>query len=319
MFTRKMVLIIAGVFALIAIVSVIFLSSKKNTPVVTDNGQDAGTTTQNGGVSKVNPSPTTDGRNFTVKQDPAQPFTSVNPRGVEPNVVVAKPGKFQDYSKAVADGSIPDQDGLYHQVVDPNFNPRASASLNVSDTSFLQDNFPTAPAVIAGNTQGQLALNNTDPLATIDHSNDSTVIPTIPNFNGPTFRLGQDSSANFNSYLSSLSDTTKTFDIIYGNQIGQVLANDNVSQLNAAKAKVLGIMDAMSKLTVPPKFLGLAQSYYQGYQISKDLIDDQIGTTGSNRYTVVNAASKLTLDVKRFSDSIGFINSDINIAARLSQ
>lgn len=315
-----MILIIAGVFALIAIVSVVLLSSKKNTTTTTDNTQNNGATTGSGGVTTTTPSPTTTGRDFVVRQDPAQPFTSLNPRGVEPLVVkTSTSGKFQDYNKAVADGLIPDQDGLYHQVVDPNYDPRKTASLDISDTTFLQNNYPDAAAVVAGQTPGQIALNNSDPIVTVNNSNVSSTIQLVPNFSGPSFKQGSSNQSDMTAYLNALSNATKPFDIVYDNKLQNIFSTDNISDLNAAKAQVQSVMDNMAKLTVPAKFLGLAQAYYQGYQVARDLIDDTIGTSGSNQAGVLAAATRMTTDVNRFSQVSDWITNDINIAARLSQ
>ncbi|MDB4940407.1 MAG: hypothetical protein JWO40_832 [Candidatus Doudnabacteria bacterium] len=316
-------IIVGGIVLLIAVLSFVFLSSKKAPTTPIDNTQTNGTTTNgNGGVTTVIPSTTTGGRDFVVKEDPSQPFASVKPRGPEPVVKPTTNTKFQDYNKAVADGLIPDQNGLYNQVVSANYDPTKNQNTDytLSQDQFVNTYYPDAKQYIAGQTptqQQQLAI---DPIVSTNANATNNTISLPLNYSGPNFAQSTNSKADMSAYFTSMSNATKSFDVVYGKEMLNVFSVTDAAQLQAYKARTKTVLDSIAKVVTPPAFLGLSEKYYQAYQSTMIIIDDQIAVNkASNSNTAGLAANNLANDVQGYNDLLDILNNDIKTGFSLAQ
>jgi hypothetical protein len=323
MFTKKMLLIIASILILVAVISIVFLNMKKKAITPIDNNSpsaDSGSTS-NGGVGVITPGNTTDSRGFSVKSDPAQPFALTKPRGNEPVIATNTPTKFKDYNKAVADGIIPDQNGMYHQKVDPNYDPSAdpNTNYNLASSSFLNTYYPDASQYIAGQTpeqQQQMALS---PI--VSTSSDTAKPVSLPsNYSGPSFKKAGNSKNDFQSYFLSMDTATKSFDIVSGNPMVDVFSSSDATQLTAYKIRVSQVVDAIGKVQTPPTLLGISQEYIQTYQAALNVIDDQISLgQATTTNSLAAGATTIASDFKTYNDLLDQLSLNIKNGLALAK
>ncbi len=279
---RKTILIAAGVLILIVVVSVVLISSKKPATTTIDDGTN-GSTSGNGGLTNVTPGSANGG--FTVVDDPTQPFASISPRANEP--IRSTPSgtggtatnQFDDYNKAVALGQIPDKNGLYHQNVDPNYNPYKSADNALSSTDFLSKYYGsnTVASTNNGTDQfGQQVNSGSGALVVTPDDTSTVVVATNASLSGVISKVGTDNSAQaINAYYASLTSATSSFDLVNDLQKHYLdMINVNtVQELAVMKGQVETIKANIAKLSVPSKLVGMSQHYYIMYDTYSTLLD----------------------------------------------
>jgi hypothetical protein len=273
---KKIMLLIGGILALIAIISFVMFSSKKATPLPGDTNGDG--IVDSGDVTDVNASPTTDGR-FVVVEDPAQPFATISPRAEEPLPTTTANGGFDDYDKAVAAGLIPDKDGLYHQVVDPNYNPAKDSKYNyaLSSGDFLNSYYgDQVSQVVSGNTSFDQQLNDGGGDLVVSQPTTGVILPDA-SLAGVVKNVSSDNSPTaVRAYYSQLAKVIAPFDLVNTLQ-DRYLAMINASdpnQLAAYKQQVENVKTAIAAVKTPSQFLGMTQHYYGLYDKYSVLLDE---------------------------------------------
>ncbi len=298
MFTKKFFIIaIVGLVLILGIGFVLFFGKKSATQnqQQTTTGQTS-TTTGTGNFVAVSAGPTYDLRgNLIVKTDPTQPFVSVAPRAQsqQPNKLAqTQTGsslQFQDYNQALNNGLIPDQNGMYKQVVNTSgFSPAETQQYNYAlpDSQFLQTYYPGANALLnSGNPSSPSNITQgTDSLAVLP-SDPTAVVDIVPGVDPTLFKTTTaDDNASLMNYIKQMSAITSAFDL-YNNQttVSNVLLNDtNVDVLNSYKSQAKAVQDQITALTVPQGLLGLAQAYYQAYADYQSFVDLAISLSGDN-------------------------------------
>ncbi len=294
MFSKKFIITAAiGVIIVLAIGLVLFYG-KKPAQQTTQNTGSQNVTTGTGNFVQVAPGPTYDLRgNLVVKTDPAQPFASVAPRAQQQtqNQLAQTPTgsglQFQNYSQAVNDGLIPDQTGMYHQVVSTSgFSPAELQQYNYAlpDDQFLQTYYPSANALLnSGNPASSTNLTQgTDSLAVLP-SNPNQIVDIVPGVDPTLFKTSSaDDHASLINYVNQLSAITSAYDLYNDDTtVNNVLLNDtNIGALNSYKSQAKAVQDKIVALTVPQGLLGLAQAYYQAYADYQNFVDLAISESG---------------------------------------
>jgi hypothetical protein len=322
MFTKKMLLIIASILILVAVISIVFLNMKKKAITPIDNNSpsaDSGSTS-NGGVGITTPGNTTDSRGFSVKSDPAQPFALTKPRGNEPVIAQNTSTKFKDYNKAVADGIIPDQNGMYHQKVDPNYDPSAdpNTNYNLASSAFVNTYYPNASQYIAGKTPEQQQQFNSDPIVSVDSqasgANVNTNIPTIPEADPKIFRVTQDNSVGaVKTYISNLSKALSDLDLVSDpNGIQTIFSTKDPANIDNVKTRLAAVQSLIKTVPVPVKMLGMSEAYYLAYTRASAFLDDTKAANNLNDGSGPGVILQTQKDGTALTDYLDLINKDIS-------
>ncbi len=296
MFTKRNLLLAgAGILLIVAIIFTIYTINKnKNAPTSSGQtpGQQAGSApvSGSGGLLQVQPSPLYDARgDLIVKSDPTKPFASIAPRAKEPTSASTAAGSpsnpasinFQDYNKAVASGLIPDQNGLYTQVIDPSgFSPQdRNTNYALGEDQFLQQYYPEAQSII----------NSSDPTSQENQSSPDAIaiVPSAPlDSNGAVdIVAGADPSlfkttaatdpTTVRYYVVTISKAAAAFDILHDDlKISSlILKTHDSATLLSYQAQAKAVQAKIVAIIVPEPLLGLSEAYYQAYQAYQNYID----------------------------------------------
>lgn len=337
---KKSIIIAVGVLVAILAIGFVLFSGKKQPQQQAQNTGGQNVTTGTGSFVQVAPGPTYDLRgNLVVKTDPTQPFASVAPRAAEPaqnNQLAQTPTgsslQFQNYSQAVNNGLIRDQNGMYHQVVNTSgFSPAELQTYNYAlpDDQFLQTYYPQAndllnsgnPASASNLTQGadSLAILPNNPNQTVD---------VVPGVDPTLFKIiSADDHTSLMNYINQLSNITSAFDIYNDqNTINNALSSSNTDTLNSYGAEAKAVQDKIVALAVPQGLLGLAQAYYQAYQDYQNFINFEIasieasgigsGSAGLSGSTTGSASAGTAQIDPNSYDTLQSALSDLNIRVK---
>jgi hypothetical protein len=279
---KNIIFITIGAVAvvIIAIVLVIVLTKKNpttttTTPPVGSTGTGTVSTGTGSTSTGTGSSTTTTPGNSTVtlgngqvavitpQLNATQPYATTAPR-VEPKATTSTGSTtpLQSGSSSTSGNSSSSQ------VASANTN----YNYNQSDSSFVQQYYPDANAVING---GNGAAGNAydDPadqiIFTTGNSSSSGPQLTAPSgFDTSSLNISQDSSySNDLAYLSALQSTTAVFDIINNTgYITQPLQDQSVAEANAYVKEAQTVLAAIQNLTVPGNLVDLQASYVAVYQ-----------------------------------------------------
>lgn len=326
----KTKIIIAIVLAVLIIVVGFVFYSRQQKQLVNNGGQNGGSTTGEGGFTEVPPGPVFDGRgNLIVKTDPTQPFVALAPRAAEPqpttgggNSGSGPQSNFKNYNQALADGLIPDKNGLYNQTVDPSgFNTydRTAYNYSLPEDQFITKYYGsgTVNDIVNDATPADIAANNEDPLLISNSSSQQTQpISVVSGVDASMFQQNGNNAASYQAYIKQLSDATKPFDVIHDSAtMSGLFDTSSDSTLNSYKQKAQQIRDAIKNIAVPSNMLGLSEAYYAAYDDYLRLVDSMIVMNDGSDPD--NSDQNFAAAYSAYTNMLDEVQSDIESATAL--
>jgi len=300
---KKLLIIIGVAILLVAAGAFAFflLKNRNHQTAQNNNQQNSQASSGSGGVGSTPPAVA----GFHIFQDPGQPFTALLPRQGNSSAVAIQP----------APGPVPDQNQPAPTISSGDVSNPDYANLSGSD--FLSKYYPNATQVITGQTPGDIAQQQQDPVL-VDNSANTATITDNPNVSSSLFKItnANDPQSQLN-YVTQLSNATSKFDLVNSPQLLTDPINDP-TKINSSKTQAQQVMTDIQNIPVPDSMVGLSKDYFSYYQAYINFMTDyQNSFNSASPAAVTRDEATLQKDMDTLTGRLTQVNQDIINARQL--